>query len=144
MSHTIRPAVMGLIVLLMGLVSTILAPNASAASSASGTVQCASGNQVAGVWVAAKNGGSGMAKITKSRGLASHARFEYKLPKGGQYLVNVGCGWKDKSWIDKTQVWKTTNRSVIYVSGPKNFLCYDVKVYIPKNLSNSVYQTCIV
>ncbi len=135
----------GLIVVLIALISTILAPNASAAPSyASGTVQCASGNEVAGVWVAAKNGGSNWAKVTKTRGLASHARFEYKLPKGGQYLVNVGCGWKNKSLWDHTKVWKTTNRSVIYVSGARNFLCYDVKAYIPKNLSNSVYQTCIV
>ncbi|MFT4125122.1 MAG: hypothetical protein QM662_02690 [Gordonia sp. (in: high G+C Gram-positive bacteria)] len=114
------------------------APQADAATSAKGTVQCASGAIVAGVWVVAKNGGSGFARFTRSPGTPSYARFEYTLSRGGSYLVNVGCGLKSNG-----RDWKTNNTSTVYLSGTRTFLCYDVKVYAPKVPSNYAYQKCL-
>jgi len=83
----------------------------------SGYVQCST-MAVEGVWIVAKNGGSGWAKWT-AEDSASTARYTYRLPKGGRYAVHVGCGGSPADWL-------TTPDSGV-VSGTFNdFVCYDV------------------
>jgi hypothetical protein len=83
----------------------------------SGYVQCST-MAVAGIWIVAKQGGSGWAKWAAFDS-SSTARYTYSLPNGGQYAVHVGCGGSPAHWL-------TTPYSKV-VSGTFNdFICYDV------------------
>ena len=60
-----------------------------------GTVYCADGLNVVGVWIQAASGGSGFA--TYQAGTAMSA-YHYTLPYGGWWTVHVGCGGSTSSW----------------------------------------------
>ena len=118
--------IMWVLPLIAMLVAPLLtAPTASAATVVRGTVMCISQDSVVGVWIQAEKGGSTWAKLT-STGLGYYKRYQVSLPKGGRYQVHVGCGEKNKYWWGGGKVWKTNNKSS-YVTGGKNFTCWDVK-----------------
>jgi hypothetical protein len=82
----------------------------------SGHVQCTT-MPMEGVWIVAKNGGSGWAKWTGIT--ATTARYNYTLPKGGKYAVHVGCGGSLSEWLTKPD-------SKMVPGTVNNFLCHDV------------------
>ena len=81
-----------------------------------GSVACASGSQVVGVWIEAEAGGSGFAKHSKGAGGSSD--FAFTLSSGGRYRVEVGCGGTEQRWA--------TNNKSPFVSGSQlSFVCDD-------------------
>src|SRR5712691_3066536 len=83
----------------------------------SGSVSCASGNAVVGVWVAARKGAgfSGW----HGRGNGATATFRYRLPRKETYSLHVGCGGSTSSW-------QVATYSVTVTTAVNNFTCDDV------------------
>ena len=83
----------------------------------SGSVSCASGNAVVGVWVAARKGAgfSGW----HGRGNGATATFRYRLPGKESYSLHVGCGGSSSSW-------QVATYSVTVTTAVNNFACLDV------------------
>lgn len=59
-----------------------------------GTVTCANGENVTGVWVKAGAGRSGFAKWLPTDSSAV-ATFDYQLSRRAAWTVSVGCGWNN-------------------------------------------------
>lgn len=65
----------------------------------SGTVTCADGGAVVGVWVKAEEESrSGYASYLQSTD-PTRADFQYRLSKGTRWTVNVGCGGTTQNWL---------------------------------------------
>lgn len=112
------------------LMLAVTASPASAATEARGVVQCKSGAKVVGIWIDAKNGGSGWAKFSPKFipriGNVSTVNFNRTLPNGGMYRVKVGCG-------GTSQQWKTSITSPFVKSNKSHwFTCHDYTAIIPK------------
>jgi hypothetical protein len=107
-----------LILVLIGINIGGAAFSSAAASNISGKVMCISGDGVVGVWIDAKNGGSGWAKWIPTNGFPQQASFSFTLPKGGIYSVHVGCGGSPAKW-------RSDNRSSYGLV--RDFWCYDLK-----------------
>lgn len=82
----------------------------------SGEVECASGASVVGVWVEARDGGSGWADRQVKEG--GRTRYDFVLPNGGQYQLHVGCGGTDAEW-------GATNYTPFVANTPMSFRCFD-------------------
>lgn len=65
-----------------------------------GVVECSPDltKAVIGVWIVASNGGSGWAHYQLLPGHPNIALFDRTLPKGGSYVVHVGCGGTPAHW----------------------------------------------
>ncbi|HET7014729.1 MAG TPA: serine/threonine-protein kinase [Streptosporangiaceae bacterium] len=83
----------------------------------SGSVSCASGNAVVGLWVAARKGAgfSGW----HGWGNGATATFRYRLPRKESYSLHVGCGGSSSSW-------QVATYSVTVTTAVNNFACFDV------------------
>lgn len=102
--------------LLVGAIHATMPSPAAAAVTVSGQVTCVGNDSVVGVWIQAKDGGSGWAswQAPTASWVANYSR---SLPNGGQYQVHVGCGGTSQNWA--------TNNKSGYVSGTSNsFTCY--------------------
>jgi hypothetical protein len=86
--------------------------------SVAGSVRCASGSPVVGVWVEGRSGGSWFAELNWSDPSRSVARYTYLLPSGGQYQVRVGCGGSSGDW-------GTTSYSPFVDDARRDFVCDD-------------------
>lgn len=64
----------------------------------SGTVTCADGGAVVGVWVKAEGGDSGYASYLQHTD-PHLADFQYRLARGARWTVNVGCGGTTLNWL---------------------------------------------
>lgn len=74
---------------------------------------------VVGVWIVGSNGGSGWAHFQLLPGHPNIAVFDRTLPKGGSYVVHVGCGGTPAHW-------ELALGSVTPVSDSGyHFTCYD-------------------
>lgn len=81
-----------------------------------GTVTCASGSEIVGVWIEAEAGGSGFAQ--RSNGGGGRSDFEFTLASGGRYRIEVGCGGTEQQWA--------TNSQSPFVDGSQHsFVCDD-------------------
>ena len=82
----------------------------------SGSVSCASGNAVEGIWVAAGKGAgfSGW----HGWGNGATATFRYRLPRKESYSLHVGCGGSSSSW-------QVAAYSVTVTTAVNNFACFD-------------------
>ncbi len=106
--------------LVTALMLAITAAPASAATKAHGVVQCTLDTKVVGIWIDAKNGGSGWASFSPRYGSLSTVNFNRKLPNGGMYRVTVGCG-------GTPQQWKTSIKSDFVKSNKSHwFTCLNV------------------
>src|SRR5690349_20799240 len=65
---------------------------------ATGTVQCASNAKPVGVWVSAAHGDSGWATIRADRAAPPTVGFMRRIPHGGPYMLDVGCGGTPTQW----------------------------------------------
>jgi transcriptional regulator with XRE-family HTH domain len=78
----------------------------SSSSLVTGSVACAEGRPVVGVWIAAATGqrDSGFAHLGPARAAGvnfaagSTVTYSYLLPHGGSYAVHVGCGGTAAHW----------------------------------------------
>lgn len=94
------------------------APDLPAAAQISGSVECASGAQVVGVYVVGEtlaDLNQGFANFDQSGGAKVGYRFE--LPHGGRYQLHVGCGGSPNEWGSES--------FTIFVSESSDFLCRD-------------------
>ncbi|MGB8860944.1 MAG: extracellular solute-binding protein [Ilumatobacteraceae bacterium] len=83
-----------------------------------GTVECASGEPVVGIWVEAESwpdANDGWAVFDPTD--PGKANFTYTLQRGGRYRLHVGCGGSSATW-------GSTN-STGFVTGSQDFLCHD-------------------
>ena len=83
-----------------------------------GTVECASGAAVVGVWVEAESGpdqNSGWAVYTTTA--PSAATYTFTLQFGGRFQLHVGCGGSENEW--------GSSSFTMFVSDSQDFLCYD-------------------
>jgi hypothetical protein len=90
-----------------------------------GTVVCESRRDVVGVWIAAATGqaDSGYAhlgSVSWSAGapIGFEGSYSYLLPRGGSYVVHVGCG-------GSTHHWDSTNYSPELSGRTANLVCRD-------------------
>jgi len=88
------------------------------ARTVSGSIECASGAAMVGVWVEAESGPS------QNKGWATFATtgpatatFQFTLKFGGRYQLHVGCGGTTSQWGSTS----FTN----FVSSSSDFLCHD-------------------
>ena len=98
---------------------TTVSIEAPTASAISGTVECASGAQVVGVWVEAEaspSQNSGWAAYQTTS--AAAASYQFTLQYGGRYQLHVGCGGTENDWGSSS----FTN----FISSSSDFLCHDV------------------
>ncbi len=93
-------------------------PVAPSAMDIAGTVECASGAAVVGVWVEAESGpdqNSGWAVYTTTA--PSAATYTFTLQFGGRFQLHVGCGGSENEW--------GSSSFTMFVSDSQDFLCYD-------------------
>jgi hypothetical protein len=91
-----------------------------------GTAVCESHRNVVGVWIAAATGqtDSGYAHLgplnpsSTGASIGSEGTYSYLLPRGGSYVVHVGCG-------GNAQHWDSTNYSPELSDRTANLLCHD-------------------
>jgi hypothetical protein len=84
-----------------------------------GTVRCASGAAVQGVWIDGRSGGSDFAGLTPDDRRSAEVTYQHTLVNGGRYQVRVGCGGTPGHWA----------RTILsdYVGpGSYHFVCQDV------------------
>lgn len=114
---TILVSLLGLVFLAGGLAAPA---QAAAPRVVSGKVQCINGAGPVGIWVNAKNGGSGWATMgyNVADGWGYH-RYKYRLPRGGAYSLNVGCGGTPKRW-------GITAKTGVVTAARNNFRCNDI------------------
>jgi len=98
-------------------VASALATSRTVTGTVAGIAQLPGGGAFAlnvdGVWVTAADGGSGWANWAGG----SIARFFYRLPNGGPYMVHVGCGGNPSHWAVEI-------RFTRWVRGDHSFRCY--------------------
>lgn len=97
--------------------STLPPTTKPGAAEISGTVSCASGADVVGIWFEAPAGGSGFIDDYTSLG-AEGATFSRTLPSGGPYEIHVGCGGTGDTWL-------TSNHSPRTELTGLTFVCHD-------------------
>lgn len=99
---------------------------------AAGQVECVSGRAVVGVWVEPAEGRGDFADWNRLEE-PSRAAFEYSLPDGINYSINVGCGGSGRDWA-------TSSSSGLVSSDRFNrFLCYDLQ---PSDASQGPQGIC--
>lgn len=104
-------------------------PDAQPAS-VDGTVRCASGAPIQGIWIEGFSGGSGFAGLSPGDRRSALVTYRYELPSGGKYQVHVGCGGTPVTWTLEL-------RSRYVNPGTNHFLCHD-------NAARSDDRTCAV
>jgi hypothetical protein len=87
----------------------------------SGKVECSSGRDVEGVYIDADKSKAGWAEWASLAGKENTASFRYKLDKGGNYSVHVGCGGMPSDWESST--WSDSVSSKEH----HDFICHDSK-----------------
>jgi hypothetical protein len=92
-----------------------------------GTVRCASGQAVAGVWIQEAQGVGEFASWQPDSSDPALARFSFDL-RGHTYAVHVGCGGTSKQWA-------TEVRSDHVPMSTIAFVCHDEP-------SDGLYETC--
>lgn len=97
---------------------------ASAATSISGSLSCASGRPVTGIWVNATSSTDGWAPKTPGGGTSSTVSWTYSLSAGGSYKLHVGCG-------GTTQNWASTSYSATISGNAHSMICYDTTGSVP-------------
>jgi hypothetical protein len=91
----------------------------------SGFLTCSSGHPVVGVWLHGTSA-SGWAKLENTAD--GRTEYSYKLPRGNDYSLHVGCGGTSDKWA--------VDPHTAEVSGTRNsFDCFDVPNY-------PLYKTC--
>jgi hypothetical protein len=89
-----------------------------------GTVRCASGSDVQGIWVRTRSDRlSGWAEL--SRRSTSSTRFRARVPVEEPYKVHVGCTGTGDVWLD--------NRSEYVMGTNHTFVCYDDEVWVTRS-----------
>ena len=83
-----------------------------------GTVRCASGAPVQGVWIEGFSGGSSFANLSPDDRRSAEVSYAYTLPDGGKYQVRVGCGGTPGNW-------SKTVLSDYVDAGVHQFVCHD-------------------
>lgn len=88
------------------------------ATEISGTVECASGSEVVGVYVVGEtlpDVNQGFATYDDTK--ASKVGYRFVLPFGGRYQLHVGCGGSRSEWGSES--------FTVFVSESSDFLCRD-------------------
>jgi hypothetical protein len=88
-------------------------------AAAIGTVECATGRPVEGVWVDVANGHSGWAEWAAEPNNPDRASYSYELQMAGKYTVHVGCGGSPENWASET--WSEPVAS----GETHDFMCHD-------------------
>jgi hypothetical protein len=88
-------------------------------AAAIGTVECATGRPVEGVWVDVANGHSGWAEWAAEPNNPDKASYSYELQMAGKYTVHVGCGGSPENWASET--WSEPVAS----GETHDFMCHD-------------------
>jgi len=109
-------AVLGVLLVAAAVIRVL--PAAAQLHEVSGTVHCASGSAVQGVWVKEGRGsGGGFAGWSPEPGDRSKAHYHHGI-WSGSYAVHVGCGGTKDAWGIEVRSG--------FVSGHSNdFICYD-------------------
>jgi hypothetical protein len=94
---TVLPAVGIAVEVVIGVVLAITLPRPRPAQ-AVGTVRCASGAAVQGVWIEGRSGGSDFADLTPDDRRSAEVTYRHTLSNGGRYQVRVGCGGTPGNW----------------------------------------------
>lgn len=97
---------------------------AAAATNISGSLSCASGRPVTGIWVNATSSTDGWAPKTPGGGTSSTVSWTYSLSAGGSYKLHVGCG-------GTTQNWASTSYSATISGNAHSMICYDTTGSVP-------------
>lgn len=105
---------------------------AHASTKVYGSVECGSGHNIEGLWVAASSGTSGWAIMNYPGNTHYNISWSYTLSSGNSYSVHVGCGGTPGNWA-------VTSTSEIYSGNSYNLICHDGK---PSGLPPAYWYRC--
>jgi hypothetical protein len=83
-----------------------------------GSIRCASGDALEGVWINASISTSGWAVLTLNPDTTTEGNYGYTLSVGGTYQVHVGCG-------GTSHVWRNEDYSPFMSARTENLSCVD-------------------